>query len=377
MQQLTEHELVPEEWGGDVICVPVSAKTGMGLDKLLETVLLVAEIRELKANPARAAKGTVIEARLDKGRGPIATVLVQNGTLHSGDILVAGTAVGRVRAMTDDRGRKVEEAGPSVPVEIMGLDEVPESGDVFNAVTDERLARELVEQRKQAAKEEQFSQYQKVTLDNLFDQMKQGEMKELSIIVKADVQGSVEAVRQSLEKLSNSEVRVRVIHGAVGAVTESDVMLANASNAIIVGFNVRPDPLAQAAAERDGVDLRLYRIIYDCIEEIESAMKGMLAPKTREVMHGRVEVRQVYRITGVGAVAGCYVLDGKVMRNDLIRVVRDGIIIADDKMSSLKRFKDDVKEVAQGFECGIGLEKFNDIREGDIYEAYIIEEYRD
>ena len=377
MQQLTEYELVPEEWGGDVICVPVSAVTGQGIDKLLETVLLVAEVKELKANPDRAAKGSVIEARLDKGRGPIATVLVQNGTLHAGDVLVAGSAVGRVRAMTDDNGRKVNEAGPSVPVEIMGLDEVPTAGDVFNAVSDEKLARELVEQRRQAAKEEQFSHYQKVTLDNLFDQMQQGEMKELRVIVKADVQGSVEAVRQSLEKLSNDEVRVRVIHGAVGAVSESDVMLADASNAIIVGFNVRPDPLAQAAAERQNVDMRLYRIIYDCIEEIESAMKGMLAPKTREVLHGRAEVRQVYKITGVGTVAGCYVLEGKVCRNDLLRVVRDGIIIADDKMISLKRFKDDQKEVAQGYECGIGLEKFHDIREGDVYETYIIEEYRD
>ena len=377
MQQLTEYELVPEEWGGDVICVPVSAVTGQGIDKLLETVLLVAEMKELKANPDRAAKGSVIEARLDKGRGPIATVLVQNGTLHAGDVLVAGSAVGRVRAMTDDNGRKVNEAGPSVPVEIMGLDEVPTAGDVFNAVSDEKLARELVEQRRQAAKEEQFSHYQKVTLDNLFDQMQQGEMKELRVIVKADVQGSVEAVRQSLEKLSNDEVRVRVIHGAVGAVSESDVMLADASNAIIVGFNVRPDPLAQAAAERQNVDMRLYRIIYDCIEEIESAMKGMLAPKTREVLHGRAEVRQVYKITGVGTVAGCYVLEGKVCRNDLLRVVRDGIIIADDKMISLKRFKDDQKEVAQGYECGIGLEKFHDIREGDVYETYIIEEYRD
>ena len=377
LQQLTEYELVPEEWGGDVICVPVSAHTGMGMDQLLESILLVAEMKELKANPDRAAKGTVVEARLDKGRGPIATVLVQNGTLHSGDIIVAGTAVGRVRAMTDDRGRKTENAGPSVPVEIMGLDEVPTAGDIFNAVTDERLARELVEQRKASAKEEQFSQYQKVTLDNLFDQMQLGEMKELNIIVKADVQGSVEAVRQSLEKLSNDEVRVRVIHGAVGAVSESDVMLASASNAIIVGFNVRPEPLAQDAAERSSVEIRLYRIIYDCIEEIEAAMKGMLAPKTREVMHGRVEVREVYRITNVGTVAGCYVLEGKVLRNDLLRVVRDGIIVADDKMASLKRFKDDVKEVAQGYECGIGLEKFNDIKVGDIYETYIVEEYRD
>ena len=377
MQQLTEYELVPEAWGGDVICVPVSAHTGMGLEDLLESVLLVAEMKDLRANPDRAAKGTVIEARLDKGRGPIATVLVQNGTLHTGDILVAGMTVGRVRGMTDENGNKVESAGPSVPVEIMGLDEVPASGDIFNAVTDERLARELVEQRKTAAKEEIFNQYKKVTLDNLFDQMHEGEMKELSIIVKADVQGSVEAVTQSLQKLSNDEVRVRVIHGAVGAVTENDVMLADASNAIIVGFNVRPDPLAQVAADNAGVDMRMYRVIYDAIEEVETAMKGMLAPITREVLHGRAEVRQVYRITGVGLVAGCYVLDGKVCRNDLLRIVRDGIIIGDDKMVSLKRFKDDQKEVAQGYECGIGLEKFTDIKEGDIYETYVIEEYRD
>ena len=377
LQQLTEHELVPEEWGGDVICVPVSAHTGMGIDDLLENVLLVAEVKELKANPDRAAKGIVIEARLDKGRGPIATVLVQNGTLHAGDVIVAGTAVGRVRAMTDENGRKLNDAGPSVPVEIMGLGEVPASGDVFNAVSDERLARELVEQRKTAAKEELFSQYQKVTLDNLFDQMHEGEMKELKIIVKADVQGSVEAVTQSLQKLTNEEVRVRVIHGAVGAVSENDVMLADASNAIIVGFNVRPDPLAQVTAENAGVDMRMYRVIYDAIEEVETAMKGMLAPKTREVLHGRAEVRQVYRITGVGLVAGCYVVDGKVCRNDLLRIVRDGIIIGDDKMISLKRFKDDQKEVAQGYECGIGLERFTDIQEGDVYETYIIEEYRD
>ena len=377
MQQLTEHEIVPEEWGGDAICVPVSAHTGMGISDLLENVLLVAEMKELKANPDRAAKGTVIEARLDKGRGPIATVLVQNGTLKAGDIVVAGMTVGRVRAMTDENGRKLTEAGPSVPVEIMGLAEVPVSGDIFNAVTDERLARELVEQRKTEAKEEMFSKYQKVTLDNLFDQMNEGEMKELKIIVKADVQGSVEAVTQSLEKLTNEEVRVRVIHGAVGAVSENDVMLADASNAIIVGFNVRPDPLAQVAADNAGVDMRMYRVIYDALEQVETAMKGMLAPKTREVLHGRAEVRQVYRITGVGLVAGCYILDGKVYRNDLLRIVRDGIIIGDDKMISLKRFKDDQKEVAQGYECGIGLEKFTDIQEGDIYETYIIEEYRD
>ncbi|MBQ7756133.1 MAG: translation initiation factor IF-2, partial [Oscillospiraceae bacterium] len=376
-QELTEHSLVVEEWGGDVIAVPVSAKTGMGIDDLLENILLVAEVKELKANPDRLAKGTVIEARLDKGKGPVATILVQNGTLKSGDVIIAGTAVGRVRTMTNDKGELVHEAGPSCPVEITGLAEVPMSGDIFNAVADERLARELVEQRKYSAKEEQFKQYQKVTLDNLFSQISQGEMKELPIIVKADVQGSVEAVKQSLEKLTNEEVRVKVIHGAVGAVSESDVMLASASNAIIVGFNVRPDPVAKSSAERDGVDIRLYRIIYDAIEEISTAMKGMLAPKYREVETARIEVRQVYKITNVGAVAGCYVVDGKIGRNDQIRIVRDGIIIADDKMSSLKRFKDDMKEVASGYECGITLEKFNDFKEGDIFEGYIMEEYRD
>ena len=374
MQQLTEHDLVVEAWGGDVVCVPVSAKTGEGIDELLENVLLVADVLELKANPHRLAKGSVIEARLDKGRGPVATVLVQNGTLKSGDIIIAGTSVGRVRTMTDDKGRSVSSAGPAVPVEITGLDEVPAAGDVFNAVADEKLARELVEQRKQEAKEEIFKQYQKVTLDNLFSQISEGEMKELPIIVKADVQGSVEAVKQSLEKISNDEVRVKVIHGGVGAVSESDVMLASASNAIIVGFNVRPDPVAKANAERDGVDIRLYRVIYDAIEEIQTAMKGMLAPKFREVDTARVEVRQVYKITGVGAVAGCYVLDGKISRNDQVRVVRDGIIIADDKMSSLKRFKDNVRDVAAGFECGITLEKFSDFKEGDIFEGYIMSE---
>ncbi|MCI5905681.1 MAG: translation initiation factor IF-2 [Oscillospiraceae bacterium] len=375
-QQLTEHGLVIEEWGGDVICVPVSAKTGDGIDDLLENVLLVAEVAELKANPNRLAKGAVIEARLDKGRGPIATLLVQNGTLHTGDIIIAGTAVGRVRVMTNDQGKVVKEAGPSYPVEITGLAEVPAAGDTFNAVEDERLARELVEQRKHEAKQEQFKQYQKVTLDNLFSQIEQGEIKELPIIVKADVQGSVEAVKQSLEKLSNEEVRVKVIHGGVGAVSESDVMLADASNAIIVGFNVRPDPVAEENAKRDGVDIRLYRIIYDAIEEIETAMKGMLAPKFREVSLGRVEVRQVYKISNVGTVSGSYVLSGKITRNAEIRVVRDGIIIADDKMSSLKRFKDDVKEVAEGYECGITLEKFNDVKVGDIFEAYMMEEYK-
>ncbi len=377
MQGLTEYELVPEEWGGDVICVPVSAKAHTGIDQLLEMVILVAETNELKANPNRLAKGTVIEAKLDKGRGPVATVLVQNGTLNLGDVIVAGSSVGRVRVMTNDRGERIKSAGPSVPVEITGLDEVPSAGDIFNAVADERLARELVEQRKHEAKEEQFKAYQKVTLDNLFSQIAEGEVKELPVIVKADVQGSVEAVKQSLEKISNDEVRVRVIHGAVGAVAESDVMLANASNAIIVGFNVRPDPVAKLSAERDGVDIRLYRIIYDAIEEITDAMKGMLAPKFREVEHARVEVRSVFKISGVGAVAGCYVSSGKVYRNDKVRVVREGIIIADDEMASLKRFKDDAKEVAEGFECGITLNKFNDIKEGDIYETYVMEEYRE
>lgn len=375
-QQLTEYNLVVEEWGGDVICVPVSAKTGDGINELLENVLLVAEVAEYKANPNRLAKGTVIEARLDKGRGPIATILVQNGTLHTGDIIIAGTAVGRVRVMTNDKGQIVTEAGPSYPVEITGLAEVPSAGDIFNAVEDERLARELVDQRKHEAKQEQFSQYQKVTLDNLFSQIELGEIKELPIIVKADVQGSVEAVKQSLEKISNNEVRVKVIHGAVGAVSESDVMLANASNAIIVGFNVRPDPVAAESAAREGVDIRLYRIIYDAIEEITTAMKGMLAPKFRENAMGRIEVRQVYKITNVGTVSGAYVLSGKVTRACLIRVVRDGIVISEDKMSSLKRFKDDVKEVAEGYECGITLEKFSDVKEGDIFEAFIMEEYR-
>ena len=377
MTALTEHELIPEEWGGDTICVPVSAVTGLGIEKLLEMVVLVADFKELKANPHRAAKGTVIEARLDKGKGPIATVLVQNGTLTAGDIIVAGMAVGRVRVMHNDKGERVETAGPSVPVEITGLDHVPMGGDEFNSVSDERLARELVEQRRYDSKEEQFNAITKVTLDNLFSQMQEGEVKELSIIVKADCQGSVEAVKQSLEKISNEEVRVRVIHGGVGAIAESDVMLANASNAIIVGFNVRPDPVARDNAERDGVDLRMYRIIYDCIEEIESAMKGMLAPKFRDVELGRIEVRQVYKISSVGVIAGCYVLEGKITRAANIRVVRDGIIIAEDKIDSLKRFKDDVKEAATGYECGVGLEKFNDIKEGDVFEAYIIEEYRE
>jgi translation initiation factor IF-2 len=376
-QQLTEYELVPEEWGGDTPCIPVSAKTKEGLDDLLEMVTLIAEMKELKANPDRAAKGTVIEARLDKGRGPIATVLVQNGTLHQGDIVIAGTCVGRVRVMVNDKGERVKEAGPSVPVEITGLAEVPQGGDVFNAVSDEKLARELVEQRKAAQKEEQFKAQTKVTLDNLFDQMKLGEVKELQIIVKADVQGSVEAVKQSLEKLSNDEVRVNVIHGGVGAINESDVMLAEASNAIIVGFNVRPDSVAAANAESAGVDMRLYRIIYDCIEEIEAAMKGMLAPKTREVVLGTAECRNVIKIKSVGTISGSYVKSGKIVRNAGVRVIRDGIVIAEDTIASLQRFKDAVKEVNEGYECGIGLERFNDIKEGDMFEAYTIEEYRD
>ena len=376
-QELTEHGLVCEEWGGDVICVPVSAKTGEGIDELLEMVNLTADVLELKANPDRLAKGVVIEARIDKGRGPIATVLVQTGTLHTGDTIIAGTAVGRVRVMRDDKGKAVKEAGPSVPVEIMGLAEVPSAGDDFAAVEDEKLARELVEKRKFDAKEEQFKLYKKVSLDNLFSQIEEGSMKKLPIIVKADVQGSVEAVSQSLSKLSNEEVKVEVIHGAVGAVTESDVMLAKASGAIIVGFNVRPNPAAADNAKRDGVDIRLYRVIYDAIEEIETAMKGMLAPKYREVDTGRVEVRQVMKLSSVGVVAGSYVLDGRVQRNGEVRVVRDGIIVAVDKIAGLRRFKDDVKEVAAGYECGITLEKFTDIKDGDIFEAFVTEEYRD
>ena len=376
MQQLTEHDLVPEEWGGDVICIPVSAKTHQGIDKVLESINLVAEMLELKANPNRAAKGIVIEAKLDKGRGPVATVLVQNGTLKTGDTIVAGTSVGRVRVMTNENGKVLDSAGPSVPVEIMGLAEVPQAGETFDAVSDERLARELVEQRKREAKEEEFKQYQKVTLDNLFSSISQGEMKELNIIVKADVQGSVEAVKQNVEKLSNDEVKVKVIHGSVGAINESDVMLANASNAIIVGFNVRPDPVAAEIAERDCVDIRMYRVIYDCIEELEAAIKGMLAPKFREVVLGRAEVRNVFKLSSAGMIAGSYVLDGKITRNSQIRVVRDGIVIFEDAIASLKRFKEDAKEVASGYECGVGLEKFNDIKEGDILEAFIMEEVK-
>lgn len=376
-QQLTEYGVVPEEWGGDVPCIPVSAKKKEGIKDLLEMISLIAEMKNLKANPDRPAKGTVIEARLDKNRGPIATILVQNGTLKIGDTIVAGTSVGRVRAMANYQGVRVKQAGPSVPVEITGLNDVPSGGDIFNCVSDERLARELVEQRKQHQKEEAFNARTKITLDNLFDQMQLGEIKELKIIIKADVQGSVEAVRQSLERLSNEEVRVHVIHGGVGAISESDVMLANASNAIIVGFNVRPTPMAEESAKQNKVDVRLYRIIYDCIEEIESAMKGMRDPKFREVVIGKAECRQVYKISNVGTIAGSYVVSGKISRNAGIRVVRDGIVIAEDKLLSLRRFKDDVKEVAQGYECGIGLEHFNDIKENDIFEAFIMEEYRE
>ena len=373
-QQLTEYSLVPEEWGGDTIICPISAKTGEGIDNLLDMVVLTAEMRELKANPNRSAHGAVIEARLDKGRGPVATLLVQNGTLHQGDVIIAGTAVGRVRAMTNDKGQKVTEAGPSVPVEIIGMGEVPEAGDDFHAVADERMARELAEQRKAEQKNSMNSNVGKVTLEDLFSQIQAGEMKTLNIIVKADVQGSAEAVKSSLEKISNEEVRVRVIHCAVGAINESDVMLASTSGAIIVGFNVRPDANAKESAARMKVDMRMYRVIYDAINEIEAAMKGMLAPKFKEVDLGRAEVRNVFRITGVGMVAGCYVLDGKMQRNAQMRLLRDNIVIYDGSIASLQRFKDSVKEVAAGYECGITFEKFQDIKEGDIIEAFVMEQ---
>ena len=374
-QELTKYDLVPEEWGGDVICVPVSALTGQGIEELLENLLLVADMKELKANPNRRAKGLVIEAKLDKGRGPVATLLVQNGTLNIGDIIIAGTAVGRVRAMTDDKGRSIKSAGPSVPVEVIGLAEVPESGDEFAAVEDERMARELAEQRRDKTKEEQFKANAKANLNDLFAQISEG-VKDLNIIVKADVGGSAEAVKQSLQKLTNEEVRVNIIHTGVGGITEGDVMLAAASNAIIIGFNVRPDKSALDSAERQGVEIRTYRIIYECIEEVEAAMKGMLAPKFKETLLGHAEVRQTIHVPNVGTIAGSYVQDGKVTRNAQIRVIRDGVVIFEDKISSLKRFKDDAKEVAQGFECGIGLERFNDIKEGDILEAFIMEEVK-
>ena len=374
-QQLTEYGLVCEEWGGDTIVCPISAKTGMGVDNLLEMLTLTAEVGELKANPNRAAQGTVIEARLDKGRGPVATLLVQNGTLHQGDIIIAGTSVGRVRAMVSDKGQRITEAGPSVPVEITGLSEAPSAGATFNAVADEKLARELVEQRKAEEKAKANAPVTKVSLEDLFSQIQAGEMKNLNLIVKADVQGSVEAVKSSLEKLSNEEVRVRVIHGGVGAINESDVMLASTSQAIIVGFNVRPDAAARESAARANVDMRMYRVIYDAINEIEAAMKGMLAPKFREVLLGHAEVRQTYKVSGVGTVAGCYVQDGKLQRKDCqVRLVRDGIVIHEGVLASLQRFKDSVKEVQSGYECGLSIEKFNDIKEGDIVEAFTMEQ---
>ena len=374
MQQLTEYGLVPEEWGGQTICCKISAKKHIGIENLLEMVTLTAEMEELKANPNRAGQGTVIEARLDKGRGPVATLLVQNGTLKQGDIIIAGTAVGRVRTMMNYKGARLTEAGPSVPVEIAGLSEAPTAGSPFFAVADERMARELVEQRKAEEKAKAAAPVQKVSLENLFDQIQAGERKELALIVKADVQGSVEAVKASLEKLSNDEVNVRVIHGGVGAISESDIMLAASSNAIIVGFNVRPDAAARDGAVRQNVDMRMYRVIYDCIDEIEAAMKGMLAPKYREVVLGHAEVRQTYKVSGIGTVAGCYVQDGKIVRACSVRVVRDGIVIHEGQLASLKRFKDDAKEVAENYECGMTVEKFNDIKEGDIIEAFTMEE---
>ena len=377
MEGLTKYGIITEDWGGDVACIPVSALTGMGINDLLERIALEAEVMELKANPNRRAKGAVVEARLDKGQGPIATILVQNGTLHSGDVIIAGTAVGRVRTMRNDKGQLLSDAGPSTPVEITGLTAVPEAGDLFEAVEDERLARELAEQRIAAAKEKQFSSFQKVTLDNLFSQMAQNDMKELAIVVKADVQGSAEAVKQSLEKISNDEVRVRVIHAGVGAISKSDVDLADASNAIIIGFNVRPDNVAKEEAAATKVEMRMYRVIYDAINDVTDAMKGMLAPKFREVSLGELQVRQVYKISNVGTVAGCRVTSGKITRDSKVRVVRDGIVIAEDEIASLKRFKDDAKEVAEGYECGVTLEKFADVKEGDVYEAFKMEEYRD
>ena len=376
-EQLTKYEIVPEDWGGETACIPVSAATGAGIQDLLERIVLEAEVMELKANPNRRAKGAVVEARLDKGQGTIATLLVQNGTLHKGDCLIAGTAVGRVRTMRNDKGVEIESAGPSTPVVITGLTEVPTAGDIFEAVEDERLARELADKRTTEAKEKQFAAYTKVTLDNLFDQMAQNDMKELPIVVKADVQGSAEAVKQSLEKLSNDEVRVRVIHAGVGAISKSDVSLADASNAIIIGFNVRPDAVAKAEAEQAGVEMRMYRVIYDAINDVSDAMKGMLAPKVREVALGEAQVRQVYKISSVGTVSGCRVTSGKITRDAQLRLVRDGIVICEDAIASLKRFKDDAKEVAEGYECGITLQKFSDVKEGDVFECFKLEEYRD
>ena len=375
-QQLTEYELVPEEWGGETICVPVSAKTHEGLSNLLEMVLLQADVLELRANPDRLAKGIIIEAKLDKGRGPIATVLVQNGTLKKGDTIVAGTTYGRVRAMTDDRGRVVSEAGPSMPVEVLGFNEVPDAGDTLNAVEADKLSRQVAEERRDKIKAAQLKNLSKVSLDDLFNQMAEGELKVLNIIVKADVQGSVEAVKQALEKLSNDEVRVKCIHGGVGAITGSDIMFASASNAIVIGFNVRPDATARAAAERENVDVRTYRVIYNAIEDVENAMRGMFKPVYQEVELGRISVRETFRVSGVGTIAGAYVQEGKVTRNAQVRVVRDGIVLHDGKIGSLKRFKDDVKEVVAGYECGISIDNFNDIQQGDTIEAYVVEEVK-
>ena len=377
LTQLTEHGLTPADWGGETEVCKISAKTGDGIDDLLETVLLTAEMLELKANPNRAGKGCVLEARLDKTRGPIATLLVQNGTLHQGDLIIAGTAVGRVRVMTNDKGLSVKDAGPSIPVEITGLTEVPAPGDEFNAVADERMARQLVEQRKQKIKDDANKLNQKVTLESLFSKLQEGEMKELNLIVKADVQGSAEAVKASLEKISNEEVRVKVIHAGVGAINESDILLASTSNAIVVGFNVRPNDQAQAAAKRDKVDIRMYRVIYDAINEISDAMKGMLAPKFREAIIGHAEVRQTYKVSAIGTIAGCYVKDGKITRDASVRVLRDNIVIHEGKLGSLQRFKDAVKEVAAGYECGMSIEKFNDIKEGDIFECFVMEQIKE
>lgn len=375
-QQLTEYDIVPEEWGGETIVCPISAKTGEGIDELLENLVILAEVLELKANPNRAAKGAVIEARLDKGRGPIMTVLVQNGTLKLGDIIIAGTAVGRVRTMINDKGVRITEAGPSVPVEISGMSEVPSAGDTFNAVADERMARELVEERKTQQKNAAFGTGKKVSLEELFSQIQAGEMKNLNIIVKADVQGSAEAIKSSLEKITNDEVRVKVIHSGVGAINESDVMLAATSGAIIVGFNVRPDNAARDSAARANVDMRMYRVIYDCINEIEAAMKGMLAPKFEEVIIGHAEVRETYKVSKVGTVTGCYVQDGKIQRGCSVRVLRDNVVIHEGELASLRRFKDDVKEVASGYECGMQVEKFNDIKVGDIIECFVMEQVK-
>ncbi len=375
-QQLTEYDLVPEEWGGETVICPISAKSGQGIDELLEMVILTAEVQELKANPNRPAKGTVIEARLDRTRGPIATLLIQNGTLNQGDVIIAGTAVGRVRVMTDDKGRTVKTAGPSVPVEITGLADVPAPGDEFNAVSDERMARELVEQRRQAEKDAAAQLNTKVTLDNLFAMMQEGEMKDLNLIVKADVQGSAEALKASLLKLTNDEVRVKVIHTGVGAVNESDILLASTANAIVIGFNVRPDAAAQASAQRAKVDVRMYRVIYDAINEIEAALKGMLAPKYHEVVIGHAEVRQTYKVSAIGTIAGCYVKDGKVTRDAQVRVLRDHIVLHQGVVGSLQRFKDSVKEVTAGYECGMSIERFNDIKEGDVFECFAMEEIK-